>query len=136
VKASLEIARSLKIRMRASLFLLIAVGASSPLLAVDDWWQFRGPYGNGPARAIDLPLKWNEKEHVVWMTAIHDRGWSSPVIWRDQVWMTTATGLMEGILPRGTLRLSLTATAYFDSEVCRNGLSTTVLAPHSQRHSQ
>ncbi len=77
--------------MRASLFFLIAVSASSPLLAVDDWWQFRGPDGNGHVRATDLPLKWNEKEHIAWKTPIHDRGWSSPVIWRNQVWMTTAT---------------------------------------------
>jgi hypothetical protein len=28
---------------------------------------------------------------VAWKTAIHDRGWSSPVIWGNQVWLTTAT---------------------------------------------
>ena len=78
--------------MRASLLLLIAVGASNSLSADDDWWQFRGPGGNGHARAADLPLRWNENEHIAWKTPIHDRGWSSPVIWRNQVWMTTATG--------------------------------------------
>jgi outer membrane protein assembly factor BamB len=77
--------------MRISLFLLIAVSASSSLLADDNWWQFRGAAGDGHARATDLPLKWNEEEHVVWKTPIHDRGWSSPVIWRNQVWMTTST---------------------------------------------
>ena len=77
--------------MRVLLFLLIAVSSSNSLLADDNWWQFRGAAGDGHARATDLPLKWDEKEHVVWKTPIHDRGWSSPVIWRNQVWMTTST---------------------------------------------
>ena len=38
-----------------------------------------------------MPLTWDEKDNVVWKTAIHDKGWSSPVVWGDQVWMTTAT---------------------------------------------
>jgi len=72
--------------------LLIAACVSSSLLADDNWWQFRGAAGNGHARTTDLPLKWNEEEHIAWKTPIHDRGWSSPVIWSNQVWMTTSTG--------------------------------------------
>ncbi len=40
---------------------------------------------------MGLPLRWSETENVKWKTAIHGRGWSSPVIWGDQIWMTTAT---------------------------------------------
>lgn len=36
-------------------------------------------------------MAWSEKDHVRWKTAIHDRGWSSPVVWGDQIWITTAT---------------------------------------------
>ena len=57
----------------------------------ENWPQFRGPAGNGHCDAARLPLKWSESENVTWKTPIHDRGWSSPVIWGDQVWMTTAT---------------------------------------------
>ena len=72
--------------------LLIAVCVTSSLLADDNWWQFRGAAGDGHARTADLPLKWNEEEHIAWKTPIHDRGWSSPVVWSNQVWMTTSTG--------------------------------------------
>ncbi|MDX1566088.1 MAG: PQQ-binding-like beta-propeller repeat protein, partial [Phycisphaeraceae bacterium] len=41
--------------------------------------------------AETLPLSWSEKKNVKWKTKIHDRGWSSPVIYGDQIWMTTAT---------------------------------------------
>lgn len=55
------------------------------------WWQFRGPTGDGHTSAQNLPLEWNESRNIAWKTAIHDRGWSSPVIWGDQIWLTTAT---------------------------------------------
>jgi len=59
--------------------------------AGDNWPQFRGPEGTGHSDARDLPLNWSETNNVVWKTPIHDRGWSSPVIYGDQIWLTTAT---------------------------------------------
>ena len=59
--------------------------------AEDFWWQFRGPIGNGHTSATNLPREWDEARNVAWKTAIHDRGWSSPVVWGNQVWLTTAT---------------------------------------------
>src|SRR5262245_46490198 len=59
--------------------------------AADNWQQFRGPDGTGHSAARDLPLNWSEQQNVVWKTPIHDRGWSSPVIYGDQIWLTTAT---------------------------------------------
>jgi outer membrane protein assembly factor BamB len=58
--------------------------------AGDNWPQFRGPEGTGHSDARDLPLNWSETNNVVWKTPIHDRGWSSPVIYGDQIWLTTA----------------------------------------------
>jgi outer membrane protein assembly factor BamB len=68
--------------------LAAAVSASTVLRA--DWPQFRGPRGDGHA-ASALPLAWDEIKNVKWKTAIHGRGWSSPVISGNQVWLTTAT---------------------------------------------
>lgn len=58
--------------------------------ADDKWTQFRGPKGQGQAPDADLPIKWN-KDNIKWRTPIHDKGWSSPVIWGDQIWLTTAS---------------------------------------------
>ncbi|MDG2469110.1 MAG: PQQ-binding-like beta-propeller repeat protein [Pirellulaceae bacterium] len=55
-----------------------------------NWPQFLGPNGNGQAASAKLPFQWSEKENVAWKTPIHGQGWSSPVIWEDQVWLTTA----------------------------------------------
>ena len=54
------------------------------------WNQFRGPNGNGKARATQLPVEFSETKNVHWKTAIHDKGWSSPVVWDKQIWLTAA----------------------------------------------
>jgi len=56
----------------------------------ENWPQFRGPGGTGHSDARGLPLSWSETRNVVWKTAIHDRGWSSPVIYGKQIWLTSA----------------------------------------------
>ena len=81
--------------MNRSFALLITVAAAAGVVgsrasAGENWPQFRGPGGDGHCDAKGLPLKWSETENVTWKTAIHDRGWSSPVIWGNQIWMTTA----------------------------------------------
>ncbi|MBM4094201.1 MAG: hypothetical protein FJ276_33060, partial [Planctomycetes bacterium] len=55
------------------------------------WNQYRGPAGNGQAQSNSLPLEWSETKGVIWKTPIHGKAWSSPVVWGDQVWMTSAT---------------------------------------------
>ena len=64
---------------------------NSTLAKGNNWWQFRGPKGNGHSESINLPLHWSEEKNVTWKTSIHDRGWSSPVIRGNQIWVTTAT---------------------------------------------
>ena len=71
-----------------SLIFLATIFFAQP---ADNWPQFRGPDGNGHARATGLPTNWSESQNVVWKTPIHDRGWSSPVIYGNQIWLTTAT---------------------------------------------
>lgn len=67
-----------------------AKAVSRDVVAVN-WPQFRGPTGDGHSTARRLPLTWSETQNVVWKTPIHDLGWSSPVIWANQIWVTTAT---------------------------------------------
>jgi outer membrane protein assembly factor BamB len=71
--------------------LLFALGLFvASVSAEQNWPQFRGPHGDSRADDAKLPLTWSEKKNVVWKTAIHDKGWSSPVVWGEQVWLTTA----------------------------------------------
>ena len=70
--------------------ILIAFFASlAPASA--NWPDWRGPTGEGHSEATGLPLHWSETQNIVWKTSIHDLGYSSPVVWDNQVWITTAT---------------------------------------------
>ncbi len=56
-----------------------------------DWPQFRGPTGQGVSEEKGLPLTWSETKNVRWKVAIPGRGWSSPVVRGERIWLTTAT---------------------------------------------
>ncbi|MHC4402484.1 MAG: outer membrane protein assembly factor BamB family protein [Planctomycetota bacterium] len=78
-------------KLRAAVAVVWTVGALSSGRAAANWPQFRGPGGDGHCETKTLPLTWSETENVTWKVPIHDHGWSSPVIWEHQIWMTTAT---------------------------------------------
>ena len=64
--------------------------ASTAFCADTHWNQFRGPGGYGIAPNAQLPLEFSDTKNVQWRTPIHDLGWSSPVVWKNQAWVTTA----------------------------------------------
>ena len=76
--------------MRTIVVLSLALAFPTAGSADENWARFRGPSGTGHANGRGLPLTWEEGKNIVWKTAIHDKGWSSPVVWGDQVWVTTA----------------------------------------------
>ncbi len=55
-----------------------------------NWPAWRGPTAEGQSAATGLPLHWSETENISWKTGIHDLGYSTPVVWGDQIWLTTA----------------------------------------------
>ena len=77
--------------MKGFIFLSITVASCLIIEANEQWSQFRGHFGNGIIKSTSAPINWSENTNIDWKTPIHDRGWSSPVIWNDQIWMTTAT---------------------------------------------
>lgn len=55
-----------------------------------NWTHFRGSNLNGIALTDNIPLKW-DGQAIIWKKDIHGRGYSSPVVYGNQVWVTTAT---------------------------------------------
>jgi outer membrane protein assembly factor BamB len=76
--------------MRPLFIVFIALGLSGFVVADSNWPEFRGPSGDGHADNADLPIA-IDASVVRWKTAIHGKGWSSPVVWGEQIWLTTAT---------------------------------------------
>lgn len=75
-------------RLLAIPFLLIAPVAVAA--AGDNWPQFRGPGGQGHAATTAVPTTWSETENIRWKVPIAGLGWSSPVVFGEQIWLTTA----------------------------------------------
>ncbi len=85
---------------------LLAVHSVVSAANQSNWPELRGPSRDGHAAAAQLPLTWtipdnsstnsspaatsDTTKNIRWGTPIHDLGWSSPVIWGEQIWLTTA----------------------------------------------
>src|SRR5258706_15008048 len=75
----------------SAILMLLVAGEMAAAPGANNWPQFRGPYGTGHSDARNLPVNWSESVTVAWKTPIHDRGWSSPVLYGNQIWLTTAS---------------------------------------------
>lgn len=83
--------------MRCLLFAFFASLVFSPsVLPAADWPQFRGPAGDGRGTATNLPTEWNETKNVAWKTEIPGRGWSSPSLYQNRLYLTTALPAEKG----------------------------------------
>ncbi len=74
----------------AVVFVLPYAHSAQDEIAKNYWNQFRGPNGDGKATADGIPVEFSETKNGRWKTPIHDKGFSSPVVWDNQIWLTTA----------------------------------------------
>jgi len=71
--------------------LMLTIGFGGVAQESSNWTHFRGSNLNGISADNQVPVSWNDTTNVIWKTDIRGKGWSSPVIYGNQVWLTTAT---------------------------------------------
>lgn len=72
-------------------FLSLGRIGSSAENGLPGWPQFRGPKADGHSAVRDLPTTWGGfLERYAWQASIPGRGWSSPIVIGDRIWLTTA----------------------------------------------
>lgn len=76
--------------MKAALLAVCALLCARSALA-ENWPRFRGPTGQGISTERNLPLHWSSASNVAWSVNIPGEGWSSPVVWDNAVFVTSAT---------------------------------------------
>jgi outer membrane protein assembly factor BamB len=54
------------------------------------WPRWRGPSGQGLVTGGDYPEKWSARDNVLWKVETPGRGNSSPIVWKDRIFLTTA----------------------------------------------
>src|SRR5262245_16561462 len=87
----------------------IGLALTSVALADDEspaadrnWPQWRGPLATGVAPLADPPVEWSEADgtNIRWKTPIPGLGHSSPIVWEDRIFLTTAVPYGEALKPR------------------------------------
>ena len=71
--------------MKWVLACLLAATASA-----ENWPQFRGPNSQGRSAETGVPVRWTASENIAWNTPVPGESWSSPIVWEDFIFLTTA----------------------------------------------
>lgn len=83
------------VMLSATALLACAFGAAESAAdptanAMRHWGSWRGPLSSGVAPSADPPLTWSESSNVKWKRELPGRGQSSPVVWGDRIYLTSA----------------------------------------------
>jgi len=62
------------------------------VVRADNWPQWRGPSLNGVSNEKNLPVKWTTEENVSWKVPMPSSSGSTPIIWRDRIFLNVADG--------------------------------------------
>ena len=90
------------IQLPVILLSVLAFLAGPNLIRAADtnWPQFRGPGARGIASGTQVPDRWSATENVAWKTDLPGRGWSSPVVWGNKIFLTAVVNLGESESPK------------------------------------
>lgn len=113
-------AQALRGRHSGVVVLLWGLLVATPRAEAQDWLGWRGAHHEGRSPSANGPIHWSSDTNILWKTVIPGEGYSSPIVFRDSVYLTTALEVKENPI------LSL---------LCRYGLlggvlSLTALAVH------
>lgn len=91
-----SISRTLCVFIATAVTLILA-----PIVtAQDNWPQFRGPESLGTTGSGSLPERWSASENIAWKVDLPGRGWSSPIVWGNKIFLTTVLNLGEAEQPK------------------------------------
>src|SRR5262245_49370161 len=77
--------------MKSFLALVVVLCAMPARLPAEDWPRFRGPTGQGLSSETQLPQHWNASSNVAWKVEVSGQAWSSPIVWQNRIFLSTAT---------------------------------------------
>ena len=73
-----------------SFILILLITDSLSFTQAQNWPCWRGPNGDGTTTETNLPVKWDSVTNVIWKIRVPGTGYSSPIVWKDRIFMTTA----------------------------------------------
>ena len=79
----------MSIRTRLPLLPVLLIVGLASVVRGEDWPAWRGPRGDGTSREKQLPTHWTGSESFRWRVRVPGTGHSSPIVWGDQVFLTS-----------------------------------------------
>lgn len=70
--------------------LLCQTGTATDTTRQNNWPEWRGPLRTGEGPDADPPVEWNEEKNIRWKVKLPGLGHSSPIVWNDSIFVTTA----------------------------------------------
>jgi outer membrane protein assembly factor BamB len=100
----------------------------------ENWAHWRGPTGNGTAANSSPPIEWSDTKNVKWKVDVPGQGLSSPIVWDNRVFITTAVPV-DGQPTRALTTLEFKVLCYdrHDGKLLWQKTST-VAKPHQKTH--
>lgn len=78
--------------LRNMLTLLLGVFILAGVLYAENWHQWRGPNNDGISHETDVPIQWSQTENIKWRLPLPGEAASTPVVWEDKIFLTSAEG--------------------------------------------
>lgn len=81
--------------MRLKKIRLVAVvlaGSFASTMSAENWPQWRGPKRDGISSETKVPVKWSKTENVAWRLPLPGQAGSTPIVWGDRIFLTSAAG--------------------------------------------
>src|SRR5688572_26307310 len=78
-------------KMRTSTLFVLLLILTTRVYA-ENWPHWRGPASTGVSTEKALPERWSDTENIAWKAPVRGLGISSPVVWGDQVFVTSQIG--------------------------------------------
>lgn len=78
--------------LRCTLILLLAVFTVMTNGFADNWQQWRGTHNDGISQETNTPIQWSQTENVKWRLPLPGEAASTPVVWEDKIFLTSAEG--------------------------------------------
>jgi outer membrane protein assembly factor BamB len=73
-----------------SFIVLLFIIKSVTVTHAQNWPGWRGPNGDGTSQETNLPVRWDSITNVLWKSPVPGTGYSSPIIWKERIFMLTA----------------------------------------------
>ena len=78
--------------LKNALIFLLVVSILTANSFADNWQQWRGTHNDGISTETEAPIQWSQTENIKWRLPLPGEAASTPIVWEDKIFLTSAEG--------------------------------------------